>query len=48
MFDLPEAACVAHRRADAVEPGALVAAARRREGRARKLLGIEAIGTALR
>ncbi len=39
---------VLHGGADAVEPGALVGAARRREGRARQLLGIEAVGRALR
>ena len=37
-----------HRRADAIKPGALVAAARRGEGRAGQLLGIEPVGAALR
>ncbi len=46
--DLGEAAVVADRRADAVEPGALVGAARRGERRAGQLLGIEPIGAALR
>ncbi len=37
-----------HRRADAIEPGTLIGAARRGEGRARELLGIEPVGAALR
>ena len=41
-----EPAGVLHARPDAVEPGALIGAARRGEGRARKLLGIEAVGRA--
>ena len=45
---LAELGAVLHRRADAVEPGALVGAARRGEGRARQLLGVEAVGGALR
>ena len=45
---LPEPLRVLHRGADAVEPGALVGAARRGEGRARELLGIEPVGRALR
>src|SRR5439155_24934428 len=45
---LAELLCVLHRGADAVEPGALVGAARRGEGRPGELLGIEPIGCALR
>src|SRR5882724_5744102 len=37
-----------HRGTDTIEPGALIGAARRGEGRARDLLGIEPVGTALR
>ena len=47
-IDLGKAAGMLHRRADAIEPGALVAAARRGEGRAGQLLGIEPVGAALR
>ena len=43
LVDPPVAARVLHRRADAVEPGALVRRLRRREGRARELLGIEPV-----
>ncbi len=39
---------VLHRRTDAIQPGALVGAARRGEGRAGELLGIEPVGAALR
>ena len=46
--DLREASGMFHRRADAIEPGTLIAAARRGEGRARQLLGIEPVGGALR
>ena len=41
--DLLEAAGVTHRRADAIEPRALVRGLRRRERRAGKLLGIEPV-----
>ncbi len=44
---LGEPTPVGDRRPDAVEPGALVAGARRREGRAAELLGVEAVGASL-
>src|SRR5829696_4303591 len=43
LVDTPVAARVLHRRADAIKPGALVRRLRRRERRARELLGIEAV-----
>src|SRR5581483_5767484 len=46
--DLPETARVFHRRADAIEPGALIGAARRGEGRAGQLLGIKPVSGTLR
>jgi hypothetical protein len=45
---LVEVAEVRHRRADAIEPGALVGGARRRERRAAELLGVEPVGALLR
>ena len=45
---LLEPAPVAHRRPDAVEPGALVGGPGCRERRARELLGVEAVGAFLR
>ena len=45
---LGEAAGMPDRRPDAIEPRALVAAARRRERRAGQLLGIKPVGAALR
>jgi hypothetical protein len=45
---LGKARGVFHGRTDAVEPGALVGAARCRERRARQLLGVETVGGALR
>ncbi|MGX1210084.1 hypothetical protein AB7M42_000349 [Bradyrhizobium diazoefficiens] len=45
---LLEAPRMLHRGTDAVEPGALIGAARRGEGRTRELLGIEPVGAALR
>ena len=47
-IDLLEPPPVLHGRPDAVEPGALVGGAGRCERRARKLLGIEAVGALLR
>ena len=47
-IDLGKAPRMLHRRTDAIEPGALVAAARRGEGRAGQLFGIEPVGAALR
>ena len=41
---LAELRAVLHRRADAIEPGALVGAARCREGRAGQLLGVQPVG----
>ena len=46
--DLAKPSGVPHRRPDAVEPGALVGRVRRREGRARQLLGIEPVAHPLR
>ena len=46
--DRPETCGVPDARADAVEPGALVGAARRGEGRTGKLFGIEPVGRPLR
>ncbi len=48
LVGLPELARVAHGRADPIEPGALVGGAGRGEGGARNLLGIKAVGAALR
>src|SRR5215468_1940953 len=42
--DLRETPGMFHRRTDAIEPRALIGAARRSEGRARELLGIEPVG----
>ena len=47
-IDLGKTPGMLHRRPDAIEPGALVGAARRGEGRAGELLGIEPVGAALR
>ncbi len=48
LVDALEAAGVPHRRADAIEPGALVGRLRRGERRAGKLLGIKAVIDLLR
>lgn len=45
---LLESTGVFHRGSDTIEPGPLVGAARRGEGRAGELLGIETVGAALR
>ena len=47
-IDLGETAGVLHRRPDPIQPGALVAAARRGERRAGQLFGVKPIGAALR
>src|SRR2546423_3313006 len=47
-IDLGETAGVPDRRPDTIEPRPLVAAARRREGRTRQLLGIKPVGATLR
>ena len=47
-IDLDEATGVQRRRPDAIEPGAAIGCARRREGGPAQLLGIEAVGRSLR
>src|SRR3954447_16426982 len=47
VVDLLKPPPVAHGRPDAVKPGALVGGSGRRERRARKLLGVEAVGALL-
>ena len=47
-IDLGEAAGMPHRRPDPIQPGAFIAAARRRERRAGQLFGVKPIGAALR
>ena len=48
MSALSKLAEVRHRGPDAIEPGAFVGGARRREGRSAQLLGIQTVGALLR